>query len=138
MQDTRYQTSAGGVVLHDGKVLTIKWRTKNAIELPKGKLDPGESAEDAALREVKEETGYDVRIISALPSVSYEFDLEDGIHYHKIVHFFLMELANSDAPIPEREEQETFDTLWLSFDDALRLLTFEDSRELLRRALSLR
>ena len=49
-----------------------------------------------------------------------------------------MELANSDAPIPEREEQEVFDTLWLSFDDALRLLTFEDSRELLRKALSLR
>lgn len=137
MKETRYQKSAGGIVLHDGRVLTIKWRTKDAIELPKGKLDAGESIEDAALREVREETGYEVRIVSALPQISYEFDLEDGNHYHKTVNFFVMELANNDEPTPKREAQETFENLWLPFDEALRLLTFDDSRELLRKALSL-
>lgn len=137
MHETRYQKSAGGIVLHDGKVLTIKWRTKDAIELPKGKLDAGESSEAAAIREVREETGYDAVIVAPLPQIAYEFDLEDGHHYHKTVDFFIMKLANEHEPTPQREAQEQFDSLWLSYDDALQLLTFDDSKALLRKALSM-
>ncbi len=137
MNKNRHRHSAGGIVINDDKVLTIEWLTKDSIEFPKGTLEPGETSEAAALREVREETGYDVSIFAALPQISYEFDLADGKHYHKVVDFYVMKLANSNEASPDREATETFENLWLSFDDALALLTFDDSKELLKRAIEI-
>lgn len=137
MNENRNRHSAGGIVINAGKVLTIEWLTKDAIEFPKGTLEPGEASDVAALREVREETGYDTTIVATLPKIEYSFTLGDGKKYHKVVDFYLMELANSNDPQPQREPTETFENLWLSFDDALALLTFDDSRDLLKKVIAL-
>ena len=137
MNKNRHRHSAGGVVINDDKVLTIEWLTKDSIEFPKGTLEPGETSEAAALREVREETGYDVSIVAALPQIAYNFTLADGKNYHKVVDFYVMELANNNEPQPQREPTETFENLWLGFDEAMELLTYDDSKELLKQALAI-
>jgi 8-oxo-dGTP pyrophosphatase MutT (NUDIX family) len=135
MNENRHRHSAGGIIFNNGKVLTLEWTNKEGIEFPKGTLNPGEASEAAALREVREETGYDTKIIAALPQIEYSFTLADGKHYHKVVDFYVMELANDNEPQPRREATETFENLWLGFDEAMELLTHDDSKELLKQAI---
>lgn len=52
MDDVILKYSAGGVIFHDGKVLTIRWLSKDSTEFPKGTIEPGESEEQACVREV--------------------------------------------------------------------------------------
>ena len=137
MNENRHRHSAGGIIFNNGKVLTLEWTNKEGIEFPKGTLNPGEASEAAALREVREETGYDTKIVAALPSIEYDFTLADGKNYHKVVDFYIMELANNNDPSPRREPGETFENLWLDVDDAIDLLTYDDNKELLRQAIAL-
>lgn len=132
-----HKSSAGGVVIHDGKVLTIKWSSRDSIEFPKGTVDEGESVEETALREVKEETGYDVKIVGSLGDVTYEFDWTDGKHYSKTVSFYAMALLNNNEPIPDRQPGEDFENNWVTIDDAFNTLTHDDSKEILTKALKL-
>lgn len=127
--------SAGGVVYKDGKILTINWLSKNSIEFPKGNIEPGETCEVAAVREVGEETGYQTEIIQSLGSVTFEYIWTDGIYYRKTVDYFLMKLLNDDAPMPNREVGEDFENYWVTADEAKQLLTHEDSKEILARAV---
>lgn len=131
-----YKHSAGGVIFSDGKVLTIEWQTKPSIEFPKGGIEPGESAEKAALREVEEETGYRAHIVAPIGSISYEYD-ELNRHHSKTVDYFLMEVPARDKtePKPKREPGENFKDLWLSARQAKRRLTHDDSRVILQRAV---
>lgn len=133
---TFYKHSAGGVIFSHGRVLTIDWQTKSSIEFPKGGIEPDESPEKAALREVKEETGYRAQIVAPLGSISYEYD-ELNRHYHKRVDYFLMEILAGDEtePKPKREPGENFQDLWLSVRQAMRRLTHDDSRVILQRAV---
>src|SRR5215217_3282948 len=64
--------AAGGAVVHDGRVAVVHRPRYDDWSLPKGKLDDGEGWEDAALREVLEETGLRVRLLEELPSTHYE------------------------------------------------------------------
>lgn len=130
-----HKRSAGGIVVNEGKILTIKWLSKDSIEFPKGTIDEGESISETALREVKEETGYDVKIIDELGDITFEFDWTDGYHYVKTVTFYLMALLNDNAPKPDLQPGEDFENKWLSVDEAFKQLTHEDSREILERAV---
>lgn len=135
MPDVKQKHSAGGVIIRGKQVLTIKWRSKDVIEFPKGTVEPHEASEQTAVREVLEETGYDVRIVRPIDSIHYEFD-RDMHHYKKRVDFFLMELVDDDEPIPKREAGEDFDNLWLNIDEADRLLTHDDSKNILKKVSS--
>ena len=64
--------AAGGVVVRDGKLLLVHRPRYDDWTLPKGKLDPGESFEDAAIREVEEETGLRCSLGRELPSIEYD------------------------------------------------------------------
>ena len=79
--------AAGGVVVSDGTVALIHRPKYDDWSLPKGKLDPGESWEEAALREVREETGVPCRLREELPSVSYS----DSRGRPKTVRYWRME-----------------------------------------------
>lgn len=137
MSETIQKYSAGGVVIAGDQVLTIKWLSKDSIEFPKGTIEAGETHERTAIREVGEETGYQTKIIDSLGDITFEFDWTDGLHYRKTVYYFLMELANNDEPVPNREDSEDFENNWLTFEQAAELLTHDDSKEVLSRAVAL-
>ena len=117
--------AAGGLVRHDGKLAVAHRPRYDDWSFPKGKLDRGESWEQAALREVREEIGLSCRLGRELPPVSY--DVEKG---RKVVRYWLMEpLAGEFAPNEEVDEMR-----WLSPADAEQLLTYDHDRALVREA----
>lgn len=138
-QNIIHKKSAGGIVYSKGKVLTLSVTKYSEIVFPKGTIEPNETPEDAAVREVLEETGYHVKLKAPLGKVSYEFDEDDGKRYQKTVYHYLLELVDEDeVPKPNREEHENeegIENLWLSVNDAKELLTHEDSRQKLEDAL---
>ena len=96
--------------------------------LPKGKLEPGESGEQAALREVLEETGFRCRLGAALSSATYT----DSKGRPKRVRYWLMEpIEGRFAPGPEADRLR-----WCSLDEAEKLLSYERDRQLVREALN--
>lgn len=101
------------------------------VRLPKGKLDGDESPEQAALREVREETGLAGRVIAPLGSVSYTYTTERGEAVPKQVHFYLMELAEPEAGEPDGEFGRVF---WCPLDQACERLSFATERAVLERA----
>ena len=134
MSAPTYRHSAGGVVIHNQKVLTIDWAPRDYIALPKGTLEKGESRSAAAIREVKEETGYDVTIVRKLGTWMFHY-CENDVTQTKEVDYYLLALANDNPPQPQREESERFVNKWLSPQEAMAKLTFSDAKEALRLAL---
>lgn len=137
MSDMIYKFSAGGVVWRDGKVLTIKWLSQDTIEFPKGTIEFGETEPKAAIREVYEETGYRADIVADLDTVAFEYDWQDGRRYRKTVHYYLMALSAHANSTPQREENEDFENLWLTPEEARILLSHEDSRTVLQRVIDI-
>jgi 8-oxo-dGTP pyrophosphatase MutT (NUDIX family) len=127
--------SAGGVVIDDGKVLVIVNRSDKSVTFPKGTVEDDESIEDTAIREVLEETGYQTNIVDNLGDMSFEFTWKDGKDYKKTIHFFLMELSGGELSAQNLQPDEEFDAAWLSIDEARHELTFDDSKDLLEKAL---
>jgi 8-oxo-dGTP diphosphatase len=116
--------AAGGVVVRGGEVLVVHRPRYDDWSLPKGKLGDGESWEDAALREVAEETGLVCTIIEPLGSTFYESRGDE-----KEVRWFRMdptgEVAGSDDEVDELR--------WCTPLDARVLLSYDRDRELLSR-----
>jgi 8-oxo-dGTP diphosphatase len=117
--------AAGGVVLGvQGRVALVHRPKYDDWSLPKGKLDPGESFEQAALREVEEETGLRARLVRELPSVQYR----DNKDRPKVVRYWLMEVEHDPGFAPNDEVDEL---RWVPPDEALRLLTYDRDRDVL-------
>jgi 8-oxo-dGTP diphosphatase len=109
--------AAGGVVQDaEGRIVVVHRPRYDDWSLPKGKLDPGETFEEAALREVWEETGLRARLVRFLPSVHYEVRGRS-----KEVRYWLM-AAEPGTFTPNDEVDQL---RWLSPADALELLTYE-------------
>jgi 8-oxo-dGTP pyrophosphatase MutT (NUDIX family) len=118
--------SAGGVVVRDGLIAVVHRPHRHDWSLPKGKLEPGESDEAAAVREVLEETGFDAIIRHDLGTVGYTVD--DG--RPKTVRWFLMAAADEAAALADDVDE----VAWLDPDAAAPLLTYATDREVLDRA----
>ena len=132
----RRATAAGGVVVrgsdHGAEVALLGRANDGSWVFPKGTPTAGESLEDTALREVREETGLDVRIIRPLGEMTYTFAAA-GERVHKIVHFFLMEATGGDPSLHDAEYDEV---RWVTVPEARRMLTFDSYRDVLDRALT--
>ena len=103
--------------------------------LAKGTPDAGETLEETALREVREETGLDVELQAPIKSIDYWFaDRGGDVRYHKTVHFYLMVSVGGDTSQHDPE----FDVVeWFSSERALEALQYPNEVEVLRRALEL-
>jgi 8-oxo-dGTP pyrophosphatase MutT (NUDIX family) len=125
--------AAGGVVARDGRVLVLRRPTRDEVRLPKGHIDPGESARQAALRETREESGYQVlEILDDLGAQWVAFD-DQGQHVIRRERYFLMSLDGCADQQPS-DGEEQFEPLWLPWEEALSALTFVAEREWVRRA----
>ena len=129
------ETSAGGVVyrLADGSPLFLLIRDSYANwGFPKGHLEPGERAEDAALREVREETGLaELSLRGAIETIDWYFRFR-GRLIHKACHFFLMETSQTETA-PQRAEGITA-CQWIGYEEASAAISYANAREVLRRA----
>ena len=132
MSEAKEILSAGGVVVDKkGRVLRVHRPKHDDWSFPKGKTDPGETIKQAALREGKEETGLDCRIIENLPSLRYSYR-DGGRLRQKVVHYFLMEPVEGKLSVNMHEIDEVE---WLVAREAAGRLTYQHDRELLEVAL---
>jgi ADP-ribose pyrophosphatase YjhB (NUDIX family) len=128
------ETSAGGVVYRrdeDGTIRFLLIRDPYGNwGLPKGHLEEGETPEQAALREVSEESGLtDLRTESELPTIDWYFRDHDQL-VHKYCHFFLLESRTGEAT-PQVEEGISA-CVWLPLTEAVETITYANAREVLR------
>jgi 8-oxo-dGTP pyrophosphatase MutT (NUDIX family) len=134
---TQRQTSAGGVLVRKSpegpEVLLASRRTRRGElvwGLPKGLVEEGESPEEAALREVREETGHSGVIREPLGEVSYWF-VWDGDRIRKNVHFFLMDESGEE---PGERDHEMEEVRWFRLEEGSKVAGFKSEKEILRKA----
>lgn len=133
------ELSAGGIVVRGDEVVVIvptrrDARGQRVLALPKGNVDPGETPEQAAAREVREEAGVEARLQAKLGDVRY-FYRRDGRRVFKIVSFFEFDYVSGSV---EDHDHEVEDARWLALPDAARELTYQGERDMVARALSRR
>ena len=131
------EVSAGGVVVRDDQVIVIvpvrrDARGNRVLALPKGHPDGAESMEEAAAREVAEETGVSAELIDRLGEVHYSYERR-GQRIAKTVAFYLFEYRSGDVADHDHEIAEA---RWMPLAEAARALTYEGERKMVARALS--
>ncbi len=145
----RRELSAGGVLVRRARgrwhVAAIRPRRDDGRPavwaLPKGQIDPGETAADTAAREVREETGIEGRVEGKLGDIRYVYTqtwgAERGERVFKVVTFFLLRPVHGRiGDLPDGMEVEVAEARWLPLDEAPRLLAYKGEREMAERALA--
>jgi 8-oxo-dGTP pyrophosphatase MutT (NUDIX family) len=132
----RREFSAGGVVVRRfrGRPFMAGVRVKGGtvLALPKGHIDPGESAAEAAEREVREETGVQASLVEKLGDVRYWYQ-RDGQRVLKVVSFFLFRYRSGSV---RDHDHEVDSAEWVPLEDAPRLLEYRGEREMAELAMS--
>jgi len=136
--ETKEQVSAGGVVYRRrgrrAEVALISVGEQNRWQLPKGLVGRGESPEEAALREVEEETGLACEIEGALEKVEYWYFSKGGarrVRFHKRVHFYLMRYVSGDV---SGHDDEVNEARWVELEEAEGMLAFKGEKKALAEA----
>jgi len=128
--------SAGGVAVRDRSCVVIVPTRRAAdgsrvLALPKGHPEPGESAADAALREVREEAGVSATLREKLGDVRY-FYQRGGRRIAKVVSFYLLDYVAGE---PEEHDHEVEEARWMALEEAAKQLTYRGERDMAARAL---
>ena len=131
-----FYRSAGGFVVHNGQFLLIHKLINGEIRMPKGHIEPGEARAAAAIREVREETGYaDVTVLADLGTQTAQF-----VRYERPTvreeSAFLLKLESEETAARTLEDEDRFEPFWAPAAQAPALLTFETEQEFARRALA--
>jgi 8-oxo-dGTP diphosphatase len=136
--ETKEQVSAGGVVYRRRggavEVALISVGPAGRWQLPKGLVGRGETPEQTALREVREETGLAGEIEAALETVEYWYFSGAGparVRFHKFVHFYLMRFVGGDTSAHDAEVNEA---RWVEIVEAEGLLAFKGERKVVAQA----
>jgi 8-oxo-dGTP pyrophosphatase MutT (NUDIX family) len=125
--------SAGGLVVRrfHGRPWLATVRVRAGLALPKGQIDPGETAAAAAVREVREEAGLETRLEAKLGDVRYWYT-RPGARVLKVVSFFLLRYRSGSV---RDHDHEVLSAEWVPLADAPRLLAYRGEREIARTAL---
>jgi len=136
--ETLDQISAGGVAFRrqdsDLEIAIVSVKPKLRWQLPKGIVDPGESPQVTAVREVREEAGVETDLIKLIETIEYWYrSTKDGkpVRFHKFVHFYLLEYKSGDVSNHDHEVEES---RWVNFDEAMEMLEFKSEREVVEKA----
>ena len=136
--ETVHQSSAGGIVYRiqndEIELAVIKTASEGRWQLPKGLIDPGETPEIAALREVREEAGIVCEIVSHVDDIEYWFVAsydDERKRYNKKVHFFLMTFLEGNL---DDHDDEVEEARWIQIDEAIRMLAFDSEKALVGKA----
>src|SRR3954469_6054171 len=120
--------AAGGVVVRDGRIAVVHRPRYDDWSLPKGKLEPGETWEQAALREIEEETGLRARLEKELPTTHYAVgDRPKSVRWGRMT---------VEEDLGAEPDDEVDGVRWLTPEEAMRLLDYEQDRQLVRLAVS--
>jgi 8-oxo-dGTP pyrophosphatase MutT (NUDIX family) len=126
------EISYGGVVVRDEELLVITPAGKRVTGLPKGGPNVGETPEQTAVREVREETGINAKVRERLGDVRYWYR-RDGRKIHKTVTFFLCDFVSGST---EDHDHEVDEARWIPLSDATRVLSYSGERALVSGVLS--
>jgi 8-oxo-dGTP pyrophosphatase MutT (NUDIX family) len=134
------ETSAGGLVVdRSGPGLRValiaRLNRAGRLEwcLPKGHLEGTETPEEAAVREVAEETGIIGRVVEPLGTIDYWFSVE-GRRIHKTVHHYLMEATGGELSVEGDPDAEAVDAAWVPVPELVGRLAFSNERRIARAA----
>jgi 8-oxo-dGTP pyrophosphatase MutT (NUDIX family) len=131
----KYEVSSGGLVLRRTAtgfdILLIGRGEPRLWSLPKGHVEPKETDEEAALREVREETGCWAEIIVKLSDIAYWFYVNQRKH-KKSVHFYLMRYLSGDTANHDHEADEA---AWFEINEAKRILKYVNEKRLVELGL---
>ena len=131
----RSEFSAGGVVIRRFRgrpFVAVITTHKQALALPKGHPDGGESAAQAATREVREETGLLAEVVEKLDDVRYWY-FRKGERRFKVVSFFLLRYRSGSVANHDHEVESAG---WIPLEDAPRRLSYAGEREIAERAIA--
>ncbi|SIT91445.1 NUDIX hydrolase [Pontibacter indicus] len=135
---TLEQVSAGGVVFRRGasgiEVALISVGKPERWQLPKGIVDPGETPEVTAVREVQEETGISASLLQKIETIEYWYvgnKAGQRVRFHKFVHFFLLAYVSGDIG---QHDWEVNEARWVDLQAAKALLSFKSERQALEKA----
>jgi 8-oxo-dGTP pyrophosphatase MutT (NUDIX family) len=136
---TQRVTSAGGVVFREngsGREVLVCGRGSDGLwALPKGTPEAGETLEETARREVREETGVEVEIDATVGEIKYWFSRpQEGVRFYKTVHHFLMHPIGGDPSLHDHEFDEV---RWIPVQEGLKLLTYQNEARILRMAIDM-
>jgi 8-oxo-dGTP pyrophosphatase MutT (NUDIX family) len=129
-------TASGGVLTNaeGSRILLLIRPSSDEVRLPKGHVEPDESPQEAALREVAEEAGYDdIEIVADLGEQLVAFPLGDKV-VRRTEYYFLMRARSLHHVERPTVDAQQFFTIWVTWDEALAYITFEAEREWIRRA----
>lgn len=121
------EKSCGAIIFNEGKVLVVK-QTSGFYGFPKGHVEIGETEKETAIREVKEETGLDIKIISD-KRYTQSYIVKENVH--KDVVFFIAKLENNNE---KRQVEEIEEILWIDINEVEKILTYDSLKELWKEA----
>ncbi len=136
MEKVKTHYTAGGILYNlDNKIYLIFNKQNRTYQLPKGHIEKGENSRDAALREVREETGYrNIKIISHKTfKLYYTFNdkYSNGAESEKHTIYYVMKILNEERIHTKEQDDEKLDGSWFYLDDAIGRVSFDNIKKIL-------
>lgn len=123
---------------HEGRIQVALIRVRGRWRLPKGQVEEGEGLKEAALREVREETGLEGRVVAKLGDIAYWYTIRskrgETLRIFKRVYFYLIRYLRGDV---SRHDEEVDEAAWVPIEEAVDRLAYPTEKETTRKATAL-